>query len=108
MKRIITLVFIFVFTLGLAACSNAESDIIHKTYMGEITSIDLNEEVLTVLDENTKEEITFAIALLMPDSRGVEPYVETLSVGDRVTVEAKYTVDCEEPYPAVYLSAASK
>ena len=44
----------------------------------------------------------------MPDSRGVEPYVETLSVGDRVTVEAKYAVDCEEPYPAVYVSAASK
>ena len=99
---ILTLVCAF----GLVACSNAEPETIHKTCTGEITNIDLDEEVLTILDEKTNEEITFIIALLMPDSRGVDPYVETLTSGDRVTVEAEYAVDCEEPYPAVNVSEA--
>ena len=42
----------------------------------------------------------------MPDSRGVDPYVETLTAGDRVTVEAEYAVDCEAPYPAMNVSEA--
>ena len=106
MKKIITLILTLVCALGLVACSNTEPETIQRTSTGEITSIDLDEEVLTILDEKTNEEITFSIALLMPDSRGVDPYVETLTSGDRVTVEAEYAVDCEEPYPAMNVSEA--
>ena len=106
MKKIIALVLVLVCALALVACSNAEPETIHKTCTGEITSIDLDEEILTVLDEATNEEITFIIASLMPDSRGVDPHVETVSVGDKVTVEAEYAVDCEVPYPAMIVSKA--
>ena len=108
MKKIIAFAFILICVLGLAACANAEPEIIRKTYTGEITSIDLDNEILTVLDEEANEERTFLIALLMPDSRGVAPYVETLSVGDRITVETEYTVDCEAPYPATSVGEAAK
>ena len=64
---ILTLVCAF----GLVACSNAEPETIQKTSTGEITSIALDEEVLTMLDEKTNEEIRFSIALLMSDSRGL-------------------------------------
>ena len=106
MKKIIALILALVCALGLVACSNAEPETIQKTSTGEITSTDLDEKVLTILDEKTNEEITFSIALLMPDSRGVDPYVETLTAGDRVTVEAEYAVDCEVPYPAMNVSEA--
>ena len=106
MKKIIALFLTLTCVLGLVACSNTEPEIVTKTCTGEITSIDLDKEVLTILDEKTNEEITFIIASLMPDSRGVDPYVETLSAGDRVTVEAEYAVDCEAPYPAVNVSEA--
>ena len=106
MKKIIALILTLTCMLGLAACSNTEPEIITKTCTGEVTSIDLDEEILTVLDEKTNEEIAFNISLLLPHSRGVDPYVETLSAGDRVTVEAEYAVDCEAPYPAVNVSEA--
>ena len=45
----------------------------------------------------------------MPDSKDENiPYVETLSVGDRVTVEAEYAIDCESPYPAMKVSEAKE
>ena len=106
MKKVIALILALVCALGLVACSNTEPETIQKTSTGEITSIDLDEEVLTILDEKSNEEITFSIALLMPDSRGVDPYIETLTAGDRVTVEAEYAVDCEAPYPAMNVSEA--
>ena len=109
MKKIIALVLALVCALALVACSNAEPEIITKTCTGEVTSIDLDEEVLTVLDEKTNEEISFTISLLLPHSRDTAiRYVETLSVGDKVTVEAEYAVDCESPYPAVSVSEATK
>ena len=107
MRKIIALILTLTCVLGLVACSNAEPEIITKTCTGKVTSIDLDEEVLTVLDEKTNEEISFTISLLLPHSRDTAiRYVETLSVGDKVTVEAEYAVDCASPYPAMNVSEA--
>ena len=100
------MIIALVCALGLVACSNAKPETIHKTCTGKITSIDLDFGVLAVLDETTNEEIAFGIASLMSDSQGVNPYLETLSVGDKVTVEAEYVVNCKTPYPAVNVSKA--
>lgn len=105
-KKIIALILALVCALGLVACSNAEPETIHKTCTGIITSIDLNLGVLAILDETTNEEIAFGIASLMSNSQGANPYLETLSIGDKVTVEAEYVVNCKTPYPAVNVSKA--
>lgn len=107
MKKIMILVVAVVSMLGLSACNNnTQPEVISKTCTGEITEIDFEEEILTVLDEKTNEEISFIISLLMPHSKDdAKPFVETLLVGDRVTVETEYAVDCESPYPAVKVSS---
>ena len=108
MKKIIALASMIICILVVSACTSSDPEMVRKTTTGEIVNIDLDKAVLTVLDENTNEEITFTIALLVPESRGVEHYVETLSIGDIVTVEAEFPVDCEAPYPAGNVSASVK
>lgn len=110
MKKIIASFLILVSVVTFVACSNkAELEVIHQTVTGKVMSINLDEEMMTVLDENTNEEVEFIISLLMPDSKDENiPYVETLSVGDRVTVEAEYAIDCESPYPAMKVSEAKE
>ena len=56
MKKFMAWILALICVLGLAACANAEPEIIRKTYTGEITSIDLDNEILTVLDEEAKPQ----------------------------------------------------